>query len=52
MRLIILFVFIVFIFGCKSEEQLEKHNSYLVTKHQIGLINDSTQVKDLKAISY
>jgi len=50
MRLIILFVFIVFIFGCKSEEQLEKHNSYLVTKHQIGLINDSTQVKDLKAI--
>lgn len=50
MRLIILFVFIVFIFGCKSEKQLEKHNLYIVTKHQIGLINDSTQVKDLKAI--
>ena len=50
MRLLILFVFIFLVFGCKNREQSKKHNPFLITKHQVGFINDSTQVKDLKII--
>jgi hypothetical protein len=36
----------LFIIACSGE----KTNPFAVSKHQVGLINDSTQVKDLKII--
>ncbi|MEM1001096.1 MAG: hypothetical protein AAGH46_00430 [Bacteroidota bacterium] len=33
--------------SCANEE---KTNPYLITKHQVGFLNDSTQVKDLKLV--
>ncbi|WP_296379200.1 hypothetical protein [Winogradskyella sp.] len=50
MRFLVLLIFVLSIFSCKNEEKAQVRNPFLVAKHSIGLINDSTQVKDLKKI--
>lgn len=41
-----LLIFIILVQSCAEE----KTNPFAISKHQIGLLNDSTQVKDLKVI--
>jgi hypothetical protein len=43
-QILIASIIFLFLFSCKKE------NPYLITKHSIGLLTDSTQVKDLKMI--
>ena len=40
-------IILVFLSSCKEENTI---NPFAVSKHQVGFLNDSTQVKDVKAL--
>ena len=50
MRYYAVFIFSLVILSCKTEKEETKQNRFEIKKHHVGIITDSTQIKDLKVL--